>query len=281
MEISRSDSEVETASINGRVAPFLKWAGGKRWFVETCARLLPQSFGRYIEPFLGSGAVFFHLSPANGVLSDKNRQLIETYEAIRDDWQGVLKELSWHHERHCRVHYYDIRNQRPRSPVRRAARFIYLNRTCWNGLYRVNLDGKFNVPIGTKTNVVLPTDDFAAVASLLRPMTLLVADYREAISNAKKGDLLFVDPPYVTKRHSGAFIKYNERLLSWDDQVALRDCLIEAKRRGARIVATNANNKAIRRLYEDDFEIIAASRSSVISGDPEGRGRRSELVIRA
>jgi|SRR5579864_133812 len=266
-------------STTGKLTPFLKWAGGKRWFVEKRATLLPAKFDRYLEPFLGGGAVFFHMTPRAGILSDKNPELIEAYQTVRDSWEAVFAELLVHDKKHSKTYYYSIRDRKFRSSIRRAARFIYLNRTCWNGLYRVNLRGAFNVPIGTKTKVVLPTDDFAAIASLLRPMTLAVADYKETIAVAKKGDFLFIDPPYVTKRHSGAFIKYNEKLFSWSDQIALRDCLVAAKNRKAMIVATNADNKVIRRLYENDFNIATASRASVISGDAASRGRRSELII--
>lgn len=130
--------------------PFLKWAGGKRWFVEHTADLIPTFSGRYFEPFLGSGAIFFHLSPKGAVLSDSNTDLIKTYQAIRDDWEAVLFLLELHHRKHCKDYYYSIRSSEPSDKVEAAARFIYLNRTCWNGLYRVNLKGKFNVPIGTK-----------------------------------------------------------------------------------------------------------------------------------
>ncbi len=265
---------------DGKVVPFLKWAGGKRWFVQACADLFPRTFRDYVEPFLGSGAVFFHIAPMRGLLSDRNVELIETYLAVRDEWEAVFDELSIHDQRHSETYYYKVRSQKPRTPARKAARFIYLNRTCWNGLYRVNKDGTFNVPVGTKENVVLPTDNFSGVSKQLAKVEIRACDYTDSILKAKSDDFLFVDPPYVTKRHNGAFIKYNERLFSWSDQVVLRDVLLEAKKKGVQILATNANNNLIRKLYENDFDVSTISRASVISGENGGRGRCSELVIR-
>jgi len=272
---------ISDSPVKGRVVPFLKWAGGKRWFVQSYASHFPHSFNRYVEPFLGSAAVFFFLSPENGIIADRNSELIETYRAVRDDWRAVSQLLEEHNSKHCKSYYYKLRDKySPRSSVRRAALFIYMNRTCWNGLYRVNRNGKFNVPIGTKSNVVLATDDFQAVAELLRGMTIKVADFKKTIALAGRGDFVFVDPPYVTKRHNGSFIKYNEKLFAWEDQVALRDCLALASQRGAKILATNANNKLIRRLYEQEFDVATVSRGSVISGDVGSRGRCTELLIR-
>ena len=141
-----------------KTKPFLKWAGGKRWFVTNHSDLLPQSFNRYIEPFLGSGAVFFHLQPQNALLGDSNKELVDTYRAIKSEWKLVYRYLRAHHTKHSKEYYYQIRKSRPISSASKAARFIYLNRTCWNGLYRVNLSGVFNVPIGTKSTVVFADD---------------------------------------------------------------------------------------------------------------------------
>jgi len=135
--------------------PFLKWAGGKRWLVDKHFDLLNVEFDRFIEPFLGSGAVFFRLAPEKAILCDKNSQLIDTYRAIQEDWQQVEKYIKSHHTNHNKEYYYHIRSKNFTTLVEKAAQFIYLNRTCWNGLYRVNLKGQFNVPIGTKKNVVL------------------------------------------------------------------------------------------------------------------------------
>jgi DNA adenine methylase len=241
--------------------------------------LIPATFGRYIEPFLGSGALFFALHPKESILSDLNPDLIVTFAAIREDWKQVRSVLRGYHRLHSPAFYYRIRASRPRSPIKRAAKFIYLNRTCWNGLYRVNTRGHFNVPVGTRTTVLLDSDDFRSASTLLKQATLLTADFASVISQARRGDLVFADPPYVTAHSQNGFLKYNERLFSWDDQVRLRESLLSAKRRGAKIVATNADTPSIRKLYEKSFTVRSVSRWSVIAASTAHRGARSELII--
>src|ERR1700737_297802 len=144
MQLSLAVSPAEEREVP--CTPFLKWAGGKRWLVKKHLSIFPVRYNRFIEPFLGSGAVFFALRPKGAILGDTNGQLIETYAALQMDWQRVVRSLELHAELHSVGHYYKIRARIPPSIFARAARFIYLNRTCWNGLYRVNMSGKFNVP---------------------------------------------------------------------------------------------------------------------------------------
>ena len=191
------------------VQPFLKWAGGKRWLVQNHSDLFPNKFNRYIEPFLGSAAVFFHLQPNEAILSDANGRLIETYQSIKENYKLVEKYLRQHQRAHSNEHYYETRAKLFHSKFTRAAQFIYLNRTCWNGLYRENKKGIFNVPIGTKTNVLLRTDDFAAVSNILNNATLKNQDFEKTISLAEEGDFIFVDPPYTVAHNNNGFVKYN------------------------------------------------------------------------
>lgn len=259
--------------------PFLKWAGGKRWLVRRHLNAVPVPYVRYIEPFLGSGAVFFSLAPKEAILSDLNGELIATYSAIKDNWRGVATLLGKYQKRHSKSFYYDIRASAPTSPSGLAARFIYLNRTCWNGLYRVNLRGQFNVPKGTKENVVLETDNFRRLSLALQPASLVSSDFKPIIQQARKGDLIFADPPYVTSHSNNGFLKYNENLFCWNDQVCLRDYLLEAKNKGAHVLATNADTPPIRKLYEEEFTVLGVSRFSVIAADPGRRGAANELII--
>lgn len=263
-----------------KVLPFLKWAGGKRWLADSYTHLFPKTFGCYFEAFLGSGAVFFSLRPNNAVLADVNKELIECYSTIRDQWQEVVAHLKIHHRQHSKQYYYEIRNRMPRLPATRAARFIYLNRTCWNGLYRVNLGGDFNVPIGTKKNVLLDTDNFEELSNVLRETELVVSDFEAVIERAKAGDLIFADPPYTVRHNLNGFVKYNEKIFHWDDQVRLRDCLQRASDRGCLIFLTNANHPSILNLYRNNFDIIPLERCSVIAAKAIDRGRYEELVIR-
>lgn len=261
------------------IKPFLKWAGGKRWFVQNHAELLPKKYNRYIEPFLGSGAVFFYLKPKNALLGDINKELIETYSALKKNWRLVLRYLKLHHKLHNKNYYYQIRSNIPNSIFTRAARFIYLNRTCWNGLYRVNKRGLFNVPIGDKSSVIFPDESFEDIANILNNAELYSRDFEFLINTAKEGDLLFIDPPYTVRHNNNAFIKYNEMLFSWKDQERLFLCLKQAKDRGATIVATNAYHKSVRTLYTSEFNMIRVDRNSLISSNPRSRKRFDELVI--
>jgi len=262
-----------------RCLPFLKWAGGKRWFAARYLDLLPPRFDRYIEPFLGSGALFFALNPQKATLADLNADLIETYLAIQKDWKRVSKILDKYQLAHSKEFYYLVRGSQPRSLASRAARLIYLNRTCWNGLYRVNVRGKFNVPMGTKENVVLASDDFCRISMMLRGASLVTSDFESVICRARRDDLIFADPPYVTAHSRNGFLKYNEKLFSWDDQVRLMECLLKAKRGGAHIVSTNADTPSVRKLYEGSFGIRTVTRSSIIAASSSHRGTSSELVI--
>lgn len=265
---------------NEIIVPFLKWAGGKRWLVNTFPDLINFSFNRYIEPFLGSAAIFFYLAPRNAILSDCNIELIETYQTIKDDWERVQMELQKHQIKHSKRYYYYMRQYSPRTPHTRAARLIYLNRTCWNGLYRVNLRGEFNVPIGTKKNVLLDTDDFPAISKLLENAELRVSDFEPVLDEAGRDDFVFVDPPYTVKHNLNGFIKYNEKLFSWDDQKRLRDAVERAVMRGAKIIVSNANHRSVRVLYRGLGTKIVLKRKAVLAGDASFRGHFEELLVK-
>lgn len=258
--------------------PFLKWAGGKRWLVESLQLKLPKFDGTYIEPFLGGGAVFFHTAPSNAILSDVNPRLIETYQVIRDDWKRVEKELKRFQANHSKDFYYEERSRVRRRPHTRAAQFLYLNRTCFNGLYRENLKGVFNVPIGTKTKVVMDDDDFGRVSELLSSAELVCCDFEVTINRAKRGDLVFVDPPYTIAHNNNGFLKYNQSIFSWHDQERLQRAIAKAVSRGARVIVTNADHESVRELYSDFGTPTTVHRASVISGSNSSRGKASEIL---
>ena len=259
--------------------PFLKWAGGKRWLTSEYGRVFPATFKNYYEPFLGGAAVYFFLDPPSAVLSDINSELVATYISIRDDWKSVFRFLKEHQRNHDQKYYYRVRDARLMSPHSRAARFLYLNRTCWNGLYRVNLRGQFNVPIGTKQAVILNTDDFEELSKKLRNVVLRACDFEGAIDSASEGDFIFADPPYTAKHNHNGFLKYNHRIFSWADQLRLRDALRRAHDRGCLFALTNAKHRSIADLYKG-FPQKTLRRFSVISGEAHGRGRTEELLIR-
>lgn len=261
------------------VTPFLKWAGGKRWLANSLVAHAQQiKYKRYVEPFLGSGAIYFALNPQVAILSDLNPDLINAYIAIREDWSRVNDLLKKHHRNHCNEYFYKIRAMATRNIFTSAAKLIYLNRTCWNGLYRVNRNGQFNVPIGTKKNVILDTDRFDLIASSLKNAEISCRDFESSINLCGEGDLIFADPPYTVKHNFNGFIKYNENIFSWDDQLRLSNALRAAKKRGASIILTNAAHDSVRELYPD-MEQQTLARNSVIAGSKEKRGIYEELLV--
>ena len=261
------------------VKPILKWAGGKRWIVSNEQLPVPSSYNRYVEPFLGGGAVFFHLQPTNALLADLNGDLVQLYQVIRDEPDKLWSKMKMHHRQHCTDYYYKIRAMRPRTDVTKAARLLYLNRTCWNGLYRVNLKGEFNVPIGTKDTVIFDDDDFQAVSKLLKNVELRCSDFEDILDGCGSGDFVFVDPPYTVQHNFNNFVKYNEKIFSWEDQTRLRNAVLRAANRGAHIAVTNADHESIRELYEDVGEYGQVSRQSVLSGNPDMRGETTEALF--
>lgn len=267
-----------------RILPFLKWAGGKRWLVSSHPHVFPESYGTYIEPFLGAGSVYFHLQPSKAILGDANEDLIGAYRAIKSDANAVERSLQYRQRRHDEDadYFYQLREREPGDLAQRASRLIYLNRTCFNGIYRVNRRGQFNVPRGTKDAVVMETDDFAAMSLLLKGAELVVSDFEPLINRARRDDLVFADPPYTVLHNYNGFVKYNEVLFSWSDQQRLATALWRAARRGVKVLCTNANHHSVRSLYADDvFTLDELSRTSRISADASSRKAFEELLIRA
>lgn len=262
------------------LTPPLKWPGGKRWLRNIFCEIAPQHFNNYIEPFAGGASIFFAIQPERAVLNDINRELISTYQALRDDWRSVYNLLLSHQKNHSSAYYYEMRNYRPRTLPATAARMLYLNRTCFNGIYRVNLEGNFNVPIGTKTNVLLESDDFESVASVLQSATLLVRDFETVIDAANEGDLIFADPPYTVRHNFNGFVKYNETLFAWEDQVRLSQALIRAVQRDVYVISTNAYHRSVMELYRrNNFTLRNLSRYSSISAGGQSRMNYEELLI--
>jgi DNA adenine methylase len=256
---------------------FIRWAGGKTWLRRYLPSLLPNSFGTYFEPFLGSGATFFCIRPCQAFLSDVNEDLVNAFRIVRDYPNELIRVLEGfeNNERE----YYQIRESRPRSALSRAARFVYLNRTAWNGLYRLNGSGRFNVPYGEyESRKVADPDRLLAASRSLRGATVSRSDFLTPISRAEEGDFVFVDPPYATPALRSTFTSYTARKFGWLDQLRLFQALVELDRRGGTFLLTNSDHPALRALYRQ-FRVESLTRSSVISGDPIGRGPMLELVI--
>lgn len=261
------------------LGPFLRWAGGKNWIIPYINKLVPSCYNRYYEPFLGGGAVFFALTPQNAIISDVNEELIHLYLTMRDHPAELREKMKEHNDSHNKEYYYYIRACSPSDPVERAARTLYLNRTCYNGLYRVNKKGEFNVPIGTKNECLKDLDIFELYAEILSMASINCGDFEQTVRLAENEDLIFADPPYATQENTNNFTKYTNNLFSWKDQERLCQSLCDARDKGAVVIATNCACSAIEELYsEKHFFCSFTTRASCISGCKK-RGRVTELLI--
>lgn len=260
---------------------FLKWPGGKKWLIKKYPEIFKANeMKTYIEPFVGSGAVLFYLEPEDAIISDINTALIQTYQTLRDSPEEVRDGMIEHQKKHCKKYYYQIREKQPINRIEHAARFIYLNRTAFNGMYRVNKKGEFNVPIGTKSKFDYDFDWFTNYAQLLKRCEINTADFSISIEKARKGDFIFADPPYTVSHNNNGFLQYNEQLFSWEDQVRLHNVLTKAKDKGIQILTTNAAFADLGEMYQDvGFYKKTVSRFSSISGKSTGRKKREEYIF--
>lgn len=263
---------------SAKVQPFLKWAGGKRWLANQGIPK-PGNYRRLVEPFAGSAAVFFSLKPKNALLADVNEELINLFRIVRDNPVELQLRMVNHHNSHSQEYYYSQRATIYSDALDRAARTLYLNRTCWNGLYRVNRRGEFNVPIGTKSSVMWQGEEFLKYAALLKNASILCQDFEKTINGCGEGDYLFVDPPYTVKHNLNGFVKYNENIFSWDDQIRLALALKQAGSRGAEIAVTNADHDSVKELYSCGFEYRSLARHSILAGSSVHRGKTSEALF--
>lgn len=257
---------------------FLSWAGSKKWLIPSINNIIPQQFNNYYEPFLGSGSVFFGLKQSNlSFLSDTIPELIGCYSGIKDNVEGVIELLAqWPVEKDT---YYHIRSNVSDDPTYKSARFIYLNKLCFNGLYRVNKKGVFNVPFGKpKTNKTANFDNLRDAAKHLNNASLAVIDFEQALMNCCKGDLVFLDPPYVNSIGDNGFADYNSRVFSWEDQKRLKTEFERLDEIGAYVLLTNTDHHSIVDLYYR-YNRIERTRYSSMSGKISGRGNCSELII--
>ena len=267
------------ASLSSLPRPFLRWAGSKRTHLPRLVNLIPDSYGTYWEPFLGGGSLFFLLQPMQAVLSDLCKPLISTYKAIRNNPKEVIAILDTLQVN--RDTFYDVRSRSSRNPIEHAAHFIYLNKTCWNGLYRVNSSGRFNVPFGRpKSQGTFDADNILACSKLLRRCQVSIrnGDFKEHLAGVNSGDLVFLDPPYVTGHSNNGFIDYNERLFSWSDQERLAHTAQVLANRGATVIVTNAHHDEIHRLYQG-FTSVILERKSTLASDMSKRGMVKEVAF--
>jgi len=264
--------------------PIVKWVGGKTRLLPELLSRLPDRFGRYYEPFAGGAALFFRVAPRRAVLADSNADLIGLYTAVAANVDAVIRRLEMHHKAHDESHYYDMRakwNDRDVSwqTPERAAAFIYLNKTCFNGLWRVNRSGAFNVPIGRYTDppICVPAALHAAHDVLSRA-ELRCSDYRGAVADAKAGDFLYFDPPYDPVTPTANFTSYSADGFSADDQRALADTARQLVARGCKVMLSNSDTPFIRSIYKG-LRIERVKCPRAINSNAAKRGDVDELII--
>ena len=269
--------------------PFVKWAGGKSQLLEKLRSYIPESFNNYFEPFIGGGSFFLSLSPSKATINDYNEELILAYKCIQDDekFEKLKAELEKHERNHSEEYYYKIREM-DRDPnfnnlddFIRAARMIYLNKSCFNGLYRVNRNGYFNVPSGKKRKVnTYDRKNFAELHNYLNEyfITILNCDFEEATKDAKKGDLVYFDPPYDNFEDKETFTSYSKDNFGKEEQIRLCELYKKLSKKGVYCILSNHNTSFIQDLYKD-FNIHVVNAKRMINSDPKGRGGVEEVII--
>jgi len=262
----------------------MKWVGGKTQLLEQLISRIPEDIGTYYEPFIGGGALFFALKPEKAVLGDYNSELIGTYQAVRDRLPELVEILEGHY--YEKNYFYSVRSMDPStlSPTQAAARTIYLNRTGFNGLYRVNSKGQFNVPFGRYSNpLICDHRNLEACSSLLHRADLRQGSYEHVLASAQSGDFTYLDPPYVPLSKTSNFTGYIPGGFGADDQEKLAQLLVDLDRRGVRFMLSNAGSDASRALYKDlpiknlRIETVQARRS--VNSRTSGRGKVDEILV--
>lgn len=271
------------SSTRTRPRPFLKWAGGKGRLIEQYEPYFPRHFQHYYEPFLGGGAIFFHLADRfrAATLTDINAELVNVYACVRDRVEALIQQLSEHRARHSHSYYYAVRAQTQLTcPVQRAARLIYLNKTCFNGLYRENAKGHFNVPMGRYKNPnICDAAALRLAAHALRRTRIACQPFEAVLSAAyEETDLVYFDPPYHPISHTSNFTGYNRYGFNATDQERLHATFVALAQRGVRVMLSNSDCPFIRELYQD-FYVHTIRAARAINANARRRGKITELLI--
>ncbi len=279
---------------NQILKPFLKWAGGKRQLLPELMKYQPSGFSRsrnrYYEPFVGAGAFLFKLQPENAVINDKNKELINCYKIVRDSVDELIEKLRYHQLKNSQEYYYQIRSldRQPQkyetlSPVEKAARIIYLNKTCYNGLFRVNSQSQFNVPYGKYKNPnILDEGVLKSVSNYLNKyqIEILDGDFEKAVIDAKKGDFIYFDPPYDPVSNTASFTSYYLNGFNQEEQKRLKEVFDNLDEKGCYLMLSNSRTDFILELYgnyEENFQNVTASRN--INSKACKRGKVNEILI--
>ncbi len=278
---------------NKLVKPFLKWAGGKRQLADVILTQFPKSFNTYYEPFVGAGAILFERQPKTAIIGDQNEQLCLTYEVVRDNVDELLEILREHAEKNNSEHFYQVRELdrdsnsfKAMSKVEKAARMIYLNKTCYNGLYRVNSQGLFNTPYGKYKNPsICEAPVLRAVSFYLsnNNVNIICDDFENTVKTAKSGDFVYFDPPYDSPNCTN-FTGYQAGGFNQNEQIRLRDTVLKLTERNVKCLISNSATEFIKEIYSpeisDAFSIKIVDATRMINSNSEGRGKVQEVLIR-
>jgi DNA adenine methylase len=264
--------------------PIVKWVGGKRQLMFELLKNMPENYNRYFEPFIGGGALFFELQPENAYISDMNEELINLYKVVRDNVEELITDLQKHDI--SKEYFMEIRNidrteeYQNWSNIQKASRFIYLNRTCFNGMYRVNSKGEFNVPFGHYKNPrILDENNLINCSNLLQRTEIKHADFSEILKKVKKGDFVYFDPPYVPLSETSSFTSYTKDGFDMDMQLSLRDVCDELDSMGVKFLLSNSDTQFVNELYEN-YNIKKVFASRQINANADGRGKITEVLVR-
>ena len=271
--------------------PFVKWAGGKRQLIPIINQNLPESFGTYYEPFLGGGALLFHiLTDKNGQkcsISDLNSDLVLAYTTIRDRIDSLIASLKNHeknYQKDSESYYYSIRENNPRSEIEKTSRLIFLNRTCFNGLYRVNSKGKFNVPLGKYSNPnIVNEENIRAVSHILQSSRISIKcrDFEAVLRDAKKGDLVYFDPPYQPVSATANFTSYTTKDFTYDDLTRLAELCLKLDSRGCKVLLSNSDSKEVADIFaKNPWKITRIEANRSINSNSKKRTGHFELLIK-
>ena len=271
-----SSSVLSTISLR----PFLKWAGGKNKLIQQYIPYFPKKFKTYYEPFLGGGAIFFYLNPQLAVLTDINAELVNTYRCVKNNVEELILLLKEHQLKHSKEYYYGVRQGNGITPIEKAARLIYLNKTCFNGLYRENSKGEFNVPIGKYKNPkICNAALLRSVSAALQPTQIDVRPFEDILKYASSSDdFVYFDPPYYPLSPTSNFTAYSRYSFSEDDQIRLKEVFAELAGRDVKVMLSNSDSQFIRELYKD-FNIHSISASRLINSNAMKRGKITEVLI--
>lgn len=273
---------------NKLVRPFLKWAGGKRQLLPEIKNYVPKKYNTYYEPFLGGGAILFNLQPKNATINDSNTELINCYEVIRDSLEELIEDLKKHENNES--YYYEMREldrtttyKDNYDKIKRASRILYLNKTCYNGLFRVNSQGQFNVPFGRYKNPnILDEAVLRAVNKYLNNNKVKVfnTDFEKAVLDAKKGDFVYLDPPYDPVSNTASFTGYDVNGFDKEEQRRLKSVFDDLTSRGCQALLSNADTDFIIKLYGSRYKIEKISATRAINSNALKRGKITEVLVR-